>query len=155
VVLDEAPIWPSIVKGWKFLWSKFGDYFTIVLLFVLVSIAAGLVFACLLIPILCGTMGLGAAGAFSNNDMSVVTRLMVFTGPTILIAVLLGLLFGTLVNVFSSSVWTLAYRQWMSPAQPATAVVAPITTPIDPIAQSEPLTPPNSSENQPPQGGNA
>ena len=72
VVLDEAPIWPSIVKGWKFLWGKFGDYFTIVLLFILVGIAAGLVFACILIPILCGTLGLGAASAFSDNDLSVV-----------------------------------------------------------------------------------
>jgi len=154
VVLDEAPIWPSIVKGWKFLWGKFGDYFTIALLFVLVGLAAGLVFACFLIPILCGTMGLGAASAFSNNNLSVFTRLMVFTGPLILIAVLLGLLFGTLANVFTSSVWTLAYRHWMQPAQPA-AAVAPIATPIEPIPQIEPVTPPESSDNQPPQGGSA
>jgi hypothetical protein len=155
VVLDEAPIWPSIVKGWNFLWGKFGDYFTIVLLFVVVGIAAGLVFACLLIPILCGTMGLGAASAFGNNDMSVFTRIMVFTGPTILIAVLLGLLFGTLVNVFTSSVWTLAYRQWMSPAQPATSVAPSAAPSIEPIPQIEPLTPPTSSNDQPPQGGSA
>jgi len=155
VVLDEAPIWPSIVKGWKYLWGKFGDYFTIVLLFILVGIAAGLVFACLLIPILCGTMGLGAAGAFSSNDMSMVTRLMVFTGPTILIAVLLGLLFGTLANVFTSSVWTLAYRQWTQPAQPVASTSAPVAQPIEPIPPVEPLTPLSSSDNQPPQGGSA
>ena len=154
VVLDEAPIWPSIVKGWKFLWGKFGDYFTIALLFILVGLAAGLVFACFLIPILCGTMGLGAASAFSNNNLIVFTRLMVFTGPLILIAVLLGLLFGTLANVFTSSVWTLAYRQWTQAAQPA-AAVAPIATPIEPIPQIEPVTPPESSDNQPPQGGSA
>jgi hypothetical protein len=152
VVLDEQPIWPSIVKGWKFLWSKFGDYFTIVLLFILVGIAAGLVFACILIPILCGTLGLGAASAFSDNNLSVFTRLMVFTGPMILIAVLLGLLFGTLANVFTSSVWTLAYRQWTQPAQPVATALSPVAS-IDPIAPIEPLTPPNSSDQQPPQEG--
>ena len=155
VVLDDMPIWPSIVKGWKFLWGKFGDYFTIALLFILVSIAAGLVFACLLLPILCGTMGLGAASAFSNSDMSVITRLMVFTGPTILIAVLLGLLFGTLANVFTSSVWTLAYRQWTQPAQPATSVAPTVAQPIEPIPPVEPLAPSSFSDNQPPQGGSA
>jgi hypothetical protein len=155
VVLDDMSIWPSIVKGWKFLWGKFGDYFTIALLFILVGIAAGLVFACLLIPILCGTLGLGAASAFSNNDMSIVTRLMVFTGPTILIAVLLGLLFGTLANVFTSSVWTLAYRQWMSPAQLATSTASPAAQPIEPIPPVEPLTPSSFTDNQPPQGGSA
>jgi hypothetical protein len=154
VVLDDMPIWASIVKGWKFLWSKFGDYFTIALLFVLVGIAAGLIFACILTPILCGAMGLGAVSAFGDSDMSIFTRIMVFTGPTILIAVLLGLLFGTLVNVFSSSVWTLAYRQWTQPVPPATAV-APIAAPIEPIPQVEPLTPPESSHDQPPQGGKA
>jgi len=113
VVLDDLSIWPSIVKGWKFLWGKFGDYFTIVLLFILVSIAAGLVFACLLIPILCGALGLGAASAFGDNNLSVFTRIMVFTGPTILIAVLLGLLFGTLANVFTSTADRPGSTHWM------------------------------------------
>ena len=140
------PIWPSIVKGWKFLWGKFGDYFTIVLLFIVVGIAAGLVFACVLMPILCGTMGLGAVSAFGDNNLSIFTRLMVFTGPTILIAVLLGLLFGTLVNVFTSSVWTLAYRQWTQPAQPAAAVAPTVAPPIEPIPPIEPLTPPKIIE---------
>jgi len=99
-------------------------------------------------------MGLGAASAFSNNNLSVFTRLLVFTGPIILIAVLLGLLFGTLANVFTSSVWTLAYRQWTQAAQPA-AAVAPIATPIEPIPQIEPPMPPESSNDQPPQGGSA
>ena len=63
VVLDELPIWPSIVKGWKFLWSKFGDYFTIVLLMIGIAILAGIIFACILIPILCGAIGLGAASS--------------------------------------------------------------------------------------------
>jgi hypothetical protein len=144
VVLDEQPIWPSIVKGWKFLWGKFGDYFTIVLLMIGLGILAGIVFACILTPILCGTLGMSAVGAFGADDANVFTRLMVFTGPTILVAVLLGLLFGTLANVFTSSVWTLAYREWTRPVPPADTALQPVAQPIEPIAPIEP-----------PSGGNA
>jgi len=155
VVLDELPIWPSIVKGWKFLWGKFGDYFTIVLLLIGIGILAGIVFACILTPILCGVMGMGAVSAFGDNDMSIFTRILVFTGPTILIAVLLGLLFGTLANVFTSSVWTLAYREWTKPAPPAETDLQPVAPPIEPIAPIEPPASGNLPSNEPPAGGNA
>ena len=149
VVLDEMPIWPSIVKGWKFLWGKFGDYFTIALLMIGVGIIAGIAFACLLTPILCGTMGLGAVSAFGNEDMGIFARLMVFTGPTILIAVLLGLLFGTLANVFTSSVWTLAYREWARPAPPPATELQPTAPQIEPIPPIEPLASASTSSDEP------
>src|SRR5512143_1449444 len=94
VVIDELPIWPSIVKGWKFLWSKFGDYFIIVVLFIGVAILAGIVFACILGPILCGTMGLGTLGTLGDNSPDVFTRTIALTGPTIVVGVLLSLVFG-------------------------------------------------------------
>jgi hypothetical protein len=142
VVIDELPIWPSIVKGWKFLWGKFGDYFTIVLLLIGVAIVAGIIFACILTPILCGTLGMGAVSAFGDDNMSIFTRILVFTGPTVLVAVLLGLLFGTLANVFTSGVWTLAYRQWNIPPQPIDTALQPAPQPIEP---SPPIEPPAAS----------
>jgi hypothetical protein len=142
VVIDELPIWPSIVKGWKFLWGKFGDYFTIVLLMIGLGILAGIIFACILTPILCGTVGLGAVGSLGDENLSLFTRIMIFTGPIVLVAVLAGLLFGTLVNVFTSSVWTLAYREWTKPAPPIDTALQPATTPIVPVA---PIEPPASS----------
>jgi hypothetical protein len=150
VVLDKAPIWPAIVKGWKFLWGKFGDYFTIVLLLIGLAILAGIVFACILIPILCGTIGLGAASsidAFRQGSGNFLTGLFVIAGPAVLITVLLGLLFGTLANVFTSGVWTLAYREWNKPAQPADAALQPVASPIEPISPIEPPAnePPGSS----------
>ena len=132
VVIDELPIWPSIVKGWKFLWSKFGDYFIIVVLFIGVAILAGIVFACLLAPLLCGTVGLGTLGTLGDNSPNVFTRVIALTGPTIVVGVLLSLVLGTLVNVFASSVWTLAYREWNKPAQPAEATLQPIAPPVEP-----------------------
>jgi hypothetical protein len=145
VVIDELPIWPSIVKGWKFLWGKFGDYFTLVLLMIGIAILAGLILACILVPILCGALGLGAAssaGAFRQNDANILAGLFVFLGPTALIAVLLGLLFSTLANVFTSSVWTLAYREWNRPAQSTVPAPQPVAPPLEPIP---PLEPPMSA----------
>jgi hypothetical protein len=124
VVIDELPIWPSIVKGWKFLWGKFGDYFTIVLLMIGIAILAGIVLACILVPILCGALGLGAASsvnAFQRDGANILAGLFVLLGPTVLVAVLLGLLFSTLANVFTSGVWTLAYREWNKPAARSTS----------------------------------
>ena len=145
VVLDEMPIWPSIVKGWKFLWGKFGDYFTIVLLMIGVAILAGIILACVLTPILCSALGLGAASsvnAFRRDGASILAGLFVLLGPTVLIAVLLGLLFATLANVFTSGVWTLAYRELNKPAQPTALVPQPDAAPIEPIP---PIEPPTSS----------
>jgi hypothetical protein len=52
--------------------------------------------------------------------------------------VLLGLLFGTLANVFTSSVWTLAYREWTKSAPPADTALQPAAPPIEPISPIEP-----------------
>jgi hypothetical protein len=94
-------------------------------------------------------MGMGAISALGDNDMSIFTRIMVFTGPTILVAVLLGLLFGTLANVFTSSVWTLAYREWNKPAQPAETALQPVAPPIEPIPPIEPPASSNSPTLEP------
>ncbi len=155
VVIDELPIWPSIVKGWKFLWSKFGDYFTIVLLLIGLAILVGIILLCVLAPILCGALGLGAAssvGAFRQNDVAgILAGLFVFLGPIALIAILLGLVVSMLANVFTSSVWTLAYREWNKPAAAALQPVAPAAEPIAPI---ESPTAGNPPANEPPPGGN-
>jgi hypothetical protein len=155
VVLDEAPIWPSIVKGWKFLWGKFGDYFTIVILMIGIAIVAGIIFACVLIPILCSAIGLSVASsvnAFRQGSSNFLTGLFVIAGPAVLITVLLGLLFGTLANVFTSGVWTLAYREWTKPAQPVDKTLQSVAAPIEPIAPIEPPSV-NPPSNEPPAGG--
>ncbi len=154
VVIDEMPIWPSIVRGWKFLWGKFGDYFTIVLLMIGIAIVVGIVLACVLVPILCGALGLGAAtsfGAFRQNGANILAGLFLFLGPTVLIVLLLGLLFAILANVFTSGVWTLAYREWNKPAQPAALTPQPVAPPIEPIPPIEPPTSsgPSATESMP------
>ena len=159
VVIDELPIWPSIVKGWKFLWGKFGDYFTIVILMIGLAIVAGIIFACVLHPDSLRRDGPGRC----QFGQRVPTRQQQFSdrdicglqGPTVLIAVLLGLLFGTLANVFTSSVWTLAYREWTKPAPPVDTALQPVAPPIEPISPIEPPPSVNPPSPEPPAGGTA
>jgi hypothetical protein len=128
-----------------------------VLLLIGVAIVAGIVFACILTPILCGTIGLGAASsinAFRQGNGNFLTGLFVIVGPTVLIAVLLGLLFGTLANVFMSSVWTLAYRYWTQPAQPPAPDLQPVAPPLESIPPIEPPASDNPLINNPPAEGN-
>ena len=101
-----------------------------------IAILVGIIFACILTPILCGMFGLGAASsinAFRQGGANILTGLFVLLGPTLLIVILLGLLLGTLANVFTSSVWTLAYREWNKPGQPAEAALQPVAPPIEPL----------------------
>lgn len=146
VVLEDLPIMPSLVQGWKLLWNKLGDYVVIVVLFIVVGIGAGIVFACILIPILCGALGANL-GSFAElergNPFVIMTQI---AGPTLIVSVLLGLLFGTLVTVFTSGVWTLAYRQWRSDFfKPQATPGGP--QPIEPMTSAGPIAnpPPNDS----------
>lgn len=155
VVLEETTIGQSLAQGWKMLWSKLGDYVVIALILLGIGIVAGLVFACILLPIICGSIFLGVGQALSaqRNPLVFVTTLV---GPTAIIAVLLGLLFGILATVFVSSVWTLAYRRWRgTEPQPAASALQPVA-PIEPIPPIEPLKPTDAggtpSSNEPPQG---
>jgi hypothetical protein len=152
VVLEDQPIMPSLVQGWKLLWNKLGDYLVIVVLFIAVGIAAGLVFACILVPILCATIGTGIGAALSVERGNPLLITTLIAGPTLIVTVLLGLIFGTLATVFTSGVWTLAYRQWRAdffqPQTPATGL-----QPIEPIPSIEPLTP--AGPNGPPPGASA
>ncbi len=149
VVLENLPIMPSLAQGWKMLWSKLGDYVVIVVLIIAVAIAAGLIFACILIPILCGALGAGITSAVATDRNNPLVMVTLIAGPTLLITILLGLLFGTLATVFTSGVWTLAYRQWradfFNPASPATGL-----QPIEPIPPIESTPPANPIDNPPP-----
>ncbi len=154
VVLEDQPIMPSLARGWKLLWSKLGDYIVIVVLFIAVGLVAGLIFACILIPVLCAFIGGGIGSAVSvqrDNPLLIAT---LFVGPAVIVAVLLSLIFGTLVTVFTSGVWTLAYRQWradfFNPQLPATGLQPPEPVPpIGPLTSSSPIDNPPPTDSTP------
>jgi hypothetical protein len=118
VVLDEMPIGPAIARGWKLLWARLNDYVSIALIFLGLAIVIGIVLACALLPILFAN--------FASNLAQLQAGVNVFTfavnilGATLIVLVLLGLIVGSLVAVFVSSVWTLAYRHWQASAPTVT-----------------------------------
>lgn len=127
VVLDQMSPGQALVRGWKWLWAKFADYLVVAVIFLALGIAAGAVLACVLAPIVCGVL-LSSLPSLSQLRPGVQVFETVFTiaGWTALILILVGLIVGSLVSVFVSGVWTLAYREWrvsLSPAPPA-----PVTT---------------------------
>lgn len=109
VVIEEQPIFASIGLGFKLLFTHLVDFIIIGVLFIVVAVALGLIFACALIPLMLtsASFGTGLSGELSlQADI---------TGPTAIFALLVGLIFGTLGTIFNTSVWTLAYRQWRAP----------------------------------------
>lgn len=105
VVLEEKSVFEAIGLGFKLLFSHLIDYLVIGVLFIIVGIALGLLFACVLIPVFLATASFGS----STSGLRLSTDL---NPSNAVVALILGLVFGALGSVFTASVWTLAYRQW-------------------------------------------
>lgn len=117
VVLDDMPPWPAIVRGWKWLWAKFADYFAIALIFLVLAVAFGVLFVCGLAPIVFVSIAPNLAQL--RPGVNVFTFAANIAGTTALVVLLVVLIVGSLVSVFVSSVWTLAYREWRASTLPA------------------------------------
>ena len=140
VVLDEMSIGQSLAQGWKMLRSKLRDYLVIALIFIVVGIAAGLIFVCALAPILLGSLStqLGAALSARQNPQEF---MRIVFGPVVVVQLLLGLLLGIWANVFVSGVWTLAYRRWRGAGLQPTSPVPQSAAPVESLSSIEPSKP--------------
>jgi hypothetical protein len=104
VVIEQQPIFRSLGLGTSLLIKQIGDFIIIFLLFIVVTIAVSLLFACMLMPLsFAGLGGSLRSGGLTAAQPS--TLMVIWTLVT-------GLLIGALTAIFNSSVWTLAYRQW-------------------------------------------
>lgn len=104
VIIEQQPIFKSLSLGTSLFFKQIGDFIIIGLLFIVVMIAVGLLFACMLIPLsFAGLGGSLRSGGLTAAQPS--TLMIIWTLIT-------GLLIGALTAIFNSSVWTLAYRQW-------------------------------------------
>jgi hypothetical protein len=115
LVLESTGIWSSIRRGWSIFTSNLGEVIILWLIFLVIGIAVGIVIglpiAFLAIAILV-PMGIAAA----------VTPLMI--APLIALICLIAILSAVLrsvVEAYTSTLWTLAYRQWS--ARPVSAPV--------------------------------
>jgi hypothetical protein len=105
VVIEQQPIFKSLSLGASLFIKQIGDFIIIGLLFIVVGIAVGLLFACVLIPIT-------FMGATTSSLQPGSLAASQTTGLAAIWTLLVGLVVGALAAIFNSSVWTLAYRQW-------------------------------------------
>ncbi len=112
VVLDGKPIGLALLQGVNVLLHNLLDYIAIALSYLVLGVAVGLTFAVVLAPIF-------FADAFTSlsrgiDELNAFTFTTSALGPLAIVFFVLALIFGTLVTVFTSSVWTIAYHEWES-----------------------------------------
>lgn len=108
VVIEQQSIFKSLSLGASLFIKQIGDFIIIGLLFIVVGIAIGLLFACVLIPVTMIGATTSSLQPGSLADPQTTNLAAVWT-------LLVGLVVGALAAIFNSSVWTLAYRQWRAP----------------------------------------
>lgn len=110
IVLEKMSIGGALAQGWKLLFTQLGDFIIIGLIFLGLSFAVGLIFACVLQPIFSLIIG-----SSLRNGGSAVSSFLV-------LMFVVGLIGSTLASILTTSVWTLAYREWRAAQLPAPIV---------------------------------
>ena len=114
LVLEDRGIWGSIRRGWNILTTNLGDVVVVWLIFLLIGIGVGVAVG---LPL----AAIAFAAVFPLALMAATSP--IFIVPLVLIGILLGLLSAAIrsvVEAYSSSVWTLAYRQFVARSVPVT-----------------------------------
>jgi hypothetical protein len=110
LVLESRSIWGSIRRGWSILTGNLGEVVIVWLIFLLIGI--GIVIG---LPV-------AAVAIVAIVPLAIMTAAApLFAIPLILVIILIALLSAALrsiVEAYTSAVWTLAYRQWTAPSVP-------------------------------------
>ena len=108
LVLEDRGVWGSIRRGWNILTTNLGDVVVIWLIFFLIGIGVAVVVG---LPI----AAIAFAVIFPLALMAAASP--IFIVPLVLVGILLGLVSAAIrsvVEAYSSSVWTLAYQQFIA-----------------------------------------
>jgi hypothetical protein len=115
LVLEDRGVWGSIRRGWNIFTSNLGDVVVVWLIFFLIGIG---VFVIVGLPL----AAIAFAAILPLALMAVSSP--IFIVPLVLVGILLGLVGAAIrgvVEAYSSSVWTLAYRQFVARSAAVTA----------------------------------
>ena len=117
LVLEEQGIVGSIKRGWAILTRNLGEVVIVWLIFLVVGIAVGVLIGLpLTFVAIAALVPLGIASALSPIMLVPLVMLICFIA-------LLSAALRSIVEAYTSTVWTLAYRQWMAGPAPAPAPV--------------------------------
>jgi hypothetical protein len=112
LVLEDLGIWGSLRRGWAIFTGNLGQVAVVWLIFLLIGIGIGIVIG---LPV-------AAVAIVAILPLALMTATSpLFAIPLILVIILIALLSAALrsiVEAFTSAVWTLAYRQWTARSVP-------------------------------------
>lgn len=118
LVLEDQGILGGIRRGWAVLTGNLGQVAVMWLIFLLIGIGIGIIIG---LPV-------AAVAVAAIVPLAIMTAAApIFAIPLILAAILIALLSAALrsiVEAYTSAVWTLAYRQWIARPAPVVAVAA-------------------------------
>jgi hypothetical protein len=121
-MLEDESVIEAYKRGWNILIPNIGPAILIFLIQVVIGFVVGLIVA---IPFaIAGVLvfGGGVLSAFADSGL-VGAPLFIVGGCLFLVFLVIAVVVGAVQTTFFSSVWTLAYREWMTPAEEAAPAV--------------------------------
>jgi hypothetical protein len=121
-MLEDESVIEAYKRGWNILIPNIGPAILIFLIQVVIGFVIGLL---MLIPLgiaLAPLVGGGVLAAFSDSGMAG-APLFIIGGCLFLVFLVIAVVVGAVQTTFFSSVWTLAYREWMAPTEEAAPAV--------------------------------
>jgi hypothetical protein len=117
ITLEASGIGPAFVRGWNLLKAKFIDFLVIGLIMLAIGLAVGIFFGCASVVVAL------ASGVTAGN----LTPSIAGLGSSLIYTVILGLVLVP-VQIYFSTVWTLAFRRWQGKDLPQAeqAVIPPV-----------------------------
>jgi hypothetical protein len=121
-MLEDETVIEAYKRGWNILIPNIGPAILIFLIQVVIGFVIGLI---MLVPLgiaLAPLVGGGVLAAFSDSGMAG-APLFIVGGCLFLVFLVIAVVVGAVQTTFFSSVWTLAYREWMAPTEEAAPAV--------------------------------
>jgi hypothetical protein len=121
-MLEDETVIEAYKRGWNILIPNIGPAIPIFLIQVAIGIVVGLI---MLIPFaIAGALVLGGGVVSSLAESGLAgAPLFVVGGCLFLVFLVIAVVVGAVQTTFFSSVWTLAYREWMTPTEEAAPAV--------------------------------
>lgn len=131
-VMEDERVFASYRRGWEMLRGNFGDSLVLGIISVLVRLVIGTaVSALFLLPVIAAFGGIigGAAGGFvSYSNFGWVFAVIVVCGSLVILA--LWAIVSAVMTTYFSSMWTLAYRQFLGTGTQADLESADAPAPV-------------------------
>ncbi|MBI3177965.1 MAG: hypothetical protein HYZ35_08230 [Chloroflexi bacterium] len=120
IVVDNLGVMDAFRKGWQVLKDNLGPIIILAIILVIIGVVTGLVLVAPFVGIV-----LPAMAAFILNPERPNAGLLIGSGLALLCYLPIAIVLGSILQTWSNSVWTLAYRQFTGAARAPMTPAAP------------------------------